>query len=1038
MVAVILFMVTSSSYGKLTSRELGAFQPRPIGPARMGGRITAIAIHPEDPRIFYVGTAGGGLWKTDDLGISFRPVFDKYTMSIGSLAIDPSHPDTIWVGTGEVYVRNTVSIGDGLYRSDDGGKTWKFMGFRDSERIAGIIVHPKESKKVYVCVLGHLWNDHEERGVFMTTDGGKTWSKVLYVDEKTGCADIGIDPQEPDVLYASMWQVRRWPWFFKSGGPGSGFYKSTDGGKTWRKITRGLPDGPLGKIVFDIAPSRPSTLYAIVESRKTALYRSDDMGESWTRVTDKGIFWFRPFYLANIVVDPSDHKRLYNTSLSFAYSTDGGKTWNTGGINPFGGGVHPDQHVLAVRNTNPPVMIVGTDGGVYISYDRGASFEFLNTLPVSQFYHVSVSPHEPYIVCGGLQDNGSWCGPGESLSARGISNSEWFNVGGGDGFYAFIDPTDPDIVFNSWQEGHLQWFHRKTGETRDIRPFPKPGEPKFRFNWNAGIHVSPNNPDRIYIGAQFLFKTEDRGQHWERISPDLTTNNPERLKQGESGGLTRDVTGAENYCTIYSISESPRDENVIWVCTDDGQVHVTTDGGKTWNNVTHNISGVPPETWCSHVEASPHRRETAFLTFDGHRTGDMKTYVLRTDDLGKTWTSLVTENLEGYAHVIKQDPVNPDLLYLGTEFGLFISIDSGKTWAHLTENFPRVAVRDMAFHPKRHDLVIATHGRGIWILDDLTPLRALTNEILAQPASVLPSRPAFIRNPAYLQEFPGNGTYYGENPPGGVTIYYYLKKRHLFGKMMIEIVDANGKVIKTLPTTKRKGINRITWNMRLKPPQAPRTTGLSARFAFGPFVSEGTYTVRLVKGKDVFENTITLKPDPRLPYTKEERTRRHELVMKLYSMAEDTAYFGDALLRLMKDIEKRQHQTRSRSLKKRLKQAYAQLKKLREELMSEGFLSEAKLADHVFELYSSVTGYLGPPTEAQEHYYEFLKVEMDAYKRKFNRITKRVIKELNPRLKRAHLKPVKLLTREEVRQKRGGAISKKAFYIMSQGFTSLF
>ena len=1007
---------------KINSAIFGNLKPRSIGPAVMSGRITDIDCVIKDPRIIYVGSAGGGVWKSTDGGVTFKPVFEKYTMSIGCITIDQNNPDTVWVGTGETWVRNSTSVGTGLYKTTDGGKTWKFMGFKNSERISEIVIHPKNSKIVYVGVLGHLWNSNEERGVYKTTDGGKTWKRILYVDENTGCADLAIDPQEPDILYAAMWQFRRKPYFFTSGGPGSGLYKSTDGGKTWKKLTKGIPKGELGRIAIDVAPSRLSTVYALIEAKETALYRSDDMGETWRKMgTGLGIK-ARPFYFANIKVDPKNHNRIYNTSLFLFMSDDGGKSFTSPlSIEAFFfSKIHPDLHAIWINPNNPDHIIIGTDGGVYISYDRAQHFKFVKNLPVSQFYHVSYDFQYPYWVYGGLQDNGSWRGPSRAFNVVGIQNKDWENVGGGDGFYVFADPYEPHIVYNEWQGGRLQRYNRKTGEMKDIRPLPKKGEPEYRFNWNTPVILSPNDPKVIYMGAQFLLRSKDRGDSWERISPDLTTNDPEKLRQAESGGLTIDNTGAENHCTIVTISESPLDPNVIWVGTDDGNLQITTDGGKTWTNVVKNIPGLPPNTWCACVEASHHDKATAYVVFDGHRTGDMKPYIYKTTDFGKTWVSLATKDIEIYCHVIREDLVNPNLLFLGTEFGLYISIDGGKNWARL-KTLPKVGVRDIAIHPREHDLILATHGLGIQIIDDISPLRHLTSEILNSNAAVLPSRPAVISIPGYLQEFPGHDEFYGPNPPEGAIITYYLKKRHIFGDLRIEIYDSKGNLIKTLPARKERGINRIYWNMRLKPPKTARAPALSARIFFGPTVPEGTYTIKLIKGKKVYTGELKVIPDPGTKHSAEARKLRYETVMKLYRMQEHLAYLADAIADARDkalEIEKNNKKKIGKGLARALRDFAQKLDKIHKSLVQgEGMFSEPKLREKVIDLYSSVSGYGGKPTKSQLIYLDVLEEEIRKIEKKFQMIKNKELPELNKKLLKKRIKPIKILTEEEYRKK---------------------
>jgi len=977
--------------------NFSGLRPRSIGPAVMGGRITAIDSPSSNPKTIYVGTAGGGVWKSVDGGITFKPIFDSFSQSIGSIAVDPNNPNTIWVGTGECNVRNSVSVGTGLYKSDDGGITWKFMGLESSERIAKIMVKPGDSKTVYVCVLGHLWNDSKERGVYKTTDGGKTWKKLLYVNERTGCADMEMDPQEPDIIYASMWEFRRLPWFFTSGGPGSGLYRSKDGGKTWKKIHRGLPEPPFGRIAIAVAPSRPQTLYATVEARKDGgLYRSDDMGENWVKVKDSIFVKMRPFYFSNLVVSPENHKTIYVAGLVLTKSSDGGKSFDF-----VYGSVHSDIHPIWIDPKDPQRIIIGSDGGIYISYNGGGTFRFANNLPVSQFYHVFYDMAHPYNVYGGLQDNGSWYGPSRKYGGS-LTNRDWKNIGIGDGFYVFPHPKNPDIIYYSWQGGNLVRFNRRTREARDIKPMPSdPSEPKYRFNWNAAVALSHHDPNTIYIGAQFLFRSRDMGENWEKISPDLTTNDPNKQRQEESGGITRDVTGAENHCTIVAISESPLDENIIWVGTDDGNLQVTRDGGKHWENVAANVPDLPPHTWVSSVEASHFNPAVAYATFDGHRTGDMKPYVYKTEDFGKTWKRISSPEINGYCHVVKEDLKNPDLLFLGTEFGLFVSIDGGKSWSKVKE-MPPVAVRDLAIHPREADLILATHGRGIMIIDDITPLRALTPQIMEKEAAILPTRPAIQRTTAWEQDFPGDAQFFGENFTDGLYISYYLKKRPIFGHMKIEILDEKGRVVKTLPATKSRGLNRIYWNMRLKPPRAPKGTGLMLFAPFGPMIDEGKYRVRLIKGSKVFEGEIQVLPDPLAGHSLEERRERKALVKDLYSLLEEASDFLNRIKNLKERAEKLSEKTRGK-LRRQLKNLSSRLWKLHGEIINhEGMMAGERLYEKIIGLYSSVISYGGRPTDSQKAYFRVLRKRFEEKRVEAQKILKS-LPGINRKLRRKKL-----------------------------------
>ncbi|HUF79269.1 MAG TPA: glycosyl hydrolase, partial [Thermoanaerobaculia bacterium] len=940
-----------------------------------------------------------------------------------AIEIDPSNPETVWVGTGESCTRNSVSIGRGIYKTTDGGAEWTLMGLGDSERIAAVRVHPRKSDTVWVCATGHLWDGNEQRGVFKTTDGGRTWRKVLFVDQDTGCADLDLDPQAPDVLYAGMWQFRRSPDFFASGGPGSGLYKSTDGGETWAELTQGLPAGEKGRIAVAVAPSRPSRVYATVESEDTALYRSDDLGTSWKRVNNSLNVTIRPFYFSHLVVDPTDHDTVYKPGLFLGISTDAGESF-TSFLSGFSGSVHVDHHALWINPADRKHLVLGTDGGAYISYDQGHTFRMVMALPVSQFYQVSVDDDWPYNVYGGLQDNGSWMGP--SRSPGGIENRDWDNVGGGDGFHTVRDPGDPDYVYSEYQGGEIRRLHLPTGELRELKPYPAEGDPEYRFNWNTPIAFSPHRQGTIYLGAQRLLRSLDHGESWAEISPDLTTNNPEWQRQKESGGLTTDNSTAENHTTIYTISESPVEAGVIWVGTDDGNVQVTRDGGGSWTEVSEAIPGLPERRWISHLSASPHAAGTAFVTVDGHWTGDMTPYVFKTFDYGATWTPLATEVLEGWAHVVKQDPVNPDLVFLGTELGLWISLDGGGRWVRFEGGLPKmVSVQDLAIHPREGDLVIATHGRGIYILDDLTPLRNLTPEVLSQDAALLPSRPAVMVIPAPQQAFGGHENFVGRNPSEAAEIAYYLKRRHLFGDLKVEIYGADGELIKSVPGTKRRGINRVSWPMRLPPPKLPPATSLVPAFE-GPRALEGAYTVKLVKGDQTLTGEVRLVPDPRSPHSEADRLLQQETALDLYRMLERLTYVSDALTDLMDQARDRAGKLPARDRARRAAEGYADaLEAFRTSLVSTseaGWLSgDEKLREELGNLYGGVNSYTGRPTRSQLDRLGVLAGRLEEAGRRFDELAGRR-QEVDAALARAGQEPLVLLTYEawQARQEAGG------------------
>ena len=1027
LVALALAGLPAVAAVEIDSNTFGALTARSIGPAIMSGRIAAIDAVAEDPLTIYAGAASGGVWKSTDAGLIWKPVFDDHSQSIGAIRIDPQDPETVWVGTGEPWTRNSTSVGTGLYKTTDGGDSWQQVGLADSERITRIQVHPEESDTVWVCATGQLWSANEERGVYKTTDGGESWERVLWVDEDTGCSDLSLDPQAPDVLYAGMWQFRRFPDFFDSGGPGSGLYKSTDGGASWRELSEGLPAGEKGRIAVAVAPSRPSRVYAVVEAEETALYRSDDLGESWRRMNDSMNVTMRPFYFAYLVVDPVDFERVYKPGFVLTVSDDGGKSFTSPFTGGFGfGGVHPDHHALWVNPDNPHELVLGTDGGVYVSYDRGSAFRFVRALPVSQFYEVSYDMEWPYNVYGGLQDNGTWMGP--SRSPGGIENSDWKVIGFGDGFHAYRDPNKSDIVYVEYQGGQLMRHHLATGEIKRIQPLPEEGEEDYRCNWNSPIHLSPSDPGTVYFGCQYLFRSRDRGESWERISPDLTTDDPERQRQMESGGLTIDNSTAENNTTIFIISESPKNAEVIWVGSDDGLVHLTRNGGADWTDVTSNIPDLPAGLWVSHLEASPHDEGGALLTVDGHRSGDKTTYVYRTSDFGESWTSLATDDIEGFARVAVQDPVNPDLLFLGTEFGLYVTLDGGGKWARFSGDLPKVPVHDLDIHPREHDLIVGTHGRGIYILDDLTPLRALTQEVLDSKFALLPSRDAVMVLNSPTFGFPGDDEFVGRNPPAAASIVYYQSRRHIFGDLKIEVYDADGELITTLTGGKRKGMNRVAWPMRLKAPKLPPATSLAPAFV-GPRVPEGTYTFKVKKGKETFEGTVSLVKDPRSTHSAEDRAVQQEKALELYALLERLTYTVDATTDLRDQARAHAEELGERNrIARRLTDLADRLEEFRGGLVSTSkagpISGDEKLREKLANVYGAVTGYDGRPTQSQIDRTVVLEGQLEAAESEFADLSAAGdLDTLNAQLRGRGLDELVVMSREawETKQESAGA-----------------
>ncbi|MEO5783866.1 MAG: hypothetical protein ABIQ07_11365, partial [Ginsengibacter sp.] len=648
--AILLY--THSGIAQVSSATFGTMEARQLGPGTMSGRITAIDGNASDGKTLYIGTAGGGVWKSTNAGTSFKPIFDKYCQSIGAIAIDQSKPNIVFAGTGESNMRNSVSIGNGLYRTTDAGDNWTKVGLDSTEHIAKIVIDPKNSDNIYVAAPGPLWSDSKNRGLYKSTDGGKTWDKILYINEKAGVADVAVDPQNPNIVFASTWEFRRFPYAFNSGGTGSGFYKSSDGGKTWKELTNGLPAKPFGRIAFALAPSSPQNMLAIVESEATGLYISSDGGESWKKQSATSNVEARPFYFSVIQVDPKDSKRVYRPAYVFSYSNDGG--YSFADASDEGGWLHSDMHALWINPNNTNQMYLGTDGGVYFSLDKGATWMFIQNLPVGQFYHVSIDNATPYNVMGGLQDNGSWIAP--SSASGGISNSNWKSLYGGDGFWVQPDPNDPNIIYAEAQGATAGRIDKETTKSINIKPQQSTGEDKLRWNWNSPIVIGAANKKNLYIASQYLYKSNDQGRNWTRISPDLTTNDPKKQKQENSGGLSADNTSAENHCTIFTLSESPLDENIIWAGTDDGNLQFTLNAGKTWTNVSKNYiaAGIPAQTWVSSIEPSIFDKNTVYAAFDNHMYGDHKTYVAKSTDMGKTWTMFSSKDFTGFAHKIKE------------------------------------------------------------------------------------------------------------------------------------------------------------------------------------------------------------------------------------------------------------------------------------------------------------------------------------------------------------------------------------------------
>ena len=964
----------------------GDLSARQIGPAVMSGRISDMENHPTDPMIIYAGSAGGGVWKSNDAGTTFYPIFDDHAQSIGAVELDPNDPDnTIYVGTGEPWPRNSVSIGDGLYKSNDGGNNWKKIGLENSERIANIIVNPENSNEIYVAVLGALWSDSNERGVYKSNDGGETWENILFLNNSTGCADLAMDPSNPKILYASMWEFRRTAWSFNSGGDNSALYKSTDGGENWSKIHNGFPEGKLGRLAIGVSKSNPNTLYTVIESEKNedkGLYKSTDGGENWEQKNNDFGITVRPFYFSRIVVDPKDEDIVVKAGLYGSISKDGGETFENLG------NMHADIHDMVFDINNSDIMYVGTDGGVYRSWNKGVTMEIVENLPLSQFYHISVDNEEPYNIYGGLQDNGSWYGP--SFAAGGISAKHWNAVGQGDGFRVLRHPTK-NIIYSEMQGAENVWrYDVDNNLVKTIQPLPVDGYEEYRFNWNTPIETSKNNSDRLYIGSQYVHRSNDTGNTWEIISPDLTTNDPTKQNQEDSGGLSMDNSGAENHTTIFTITESPLNENIIWAGTDDGNIQVTKNGGKSWKNVIGNVSGVPKNTWVYHIEASVHDENTAYVVFDGHTSGDMKAYAYKTNDLGKTWTNIIpNDDVIGFTRNIQEDYENPNLLFLGTELGLYITINGGDRWSKFTKNVPPVAVHYIELQSQTNDLVMGTHGRGVIIIDDISPLREINEDNLSNKLYF------FERDQFEIQEFGGfsdsfgrETQFFGANPSLSCEIQYLLPKRHTFGKMTMEIQDMDGNKITTLNPGKSKGINTVNWSYNMRTPKIAKAKTLSFGGFTSPTVPAGDYKVVIKKGRDTFEKVINVAYKNNAGLSDDDRKFQFETVMKLFNMTEELAYMVYVIDELISN-ENTDDQISSK---------LNELKKSLVITTGDNYVGAAKkqLREKMADLYSKVASSYDKPSANELDNLALIEEEMKSANKRYSKIIKKIKPELMP------------------------------------------
>ena len=854
---------------------------RNTGPAGMSGRVSDVEVALADKNVVYVGGSTGGLFKSADGGITWDPVFDEQNvLGIGAVALFQPNPEIVWAGTGEGNPRNSAGVGRGLFKSVDGGRTWRLMGLERSERIHRILTHPTDPDVVYVGAMGPAWSDGTERGVYRTTDGGETWERVLWRNERTGVGEMVMDPSNPDKLFVAMWQFRRDPWFLTSGGPGSGLFVTHDGGDSWTQLTEsdGLPAGELGRIGLAISPSNPSVVYAAVEATRSELIRSEDGGRSWRTINDEPGIVPRPFYYADLRIDPQNENRIYSLHGSVQVSEDQGRSWRTVVSSQI---VHGDVHELWIDPDDPRRMILGEDGGIAFTYDRGDHWRFVENLPLAQFYHITVDDAVPFNVYGGLQDNGSWYGPSTVWESKGILNAHWRRVGGGDGFSVMPDFNDPERYgYSMSQGGNIQHFDKVTGARRSIRPVHPEGVP-LRFNWNAGLTFDRLERGTIYLGSQFLHRSRDQGRSWEIISPDLSTDDPTKQRAYESGGLTIDASGAEMHTTIISIGPSPLERGLIWVGTDDGNVQITRDGGASWRNVRDNVDGLPAGIWVPDVQPSRHVAGRAYLVAEDHRRGDWTPHVYVTEDYGEDWRSLASSEIDGFVHAIEEDPVSPELLFLGTEFGLRVSFDRGSSWYKYTSGVPSVPIRDLVVHPRDADLVLGTHGRAAIVLDDIRPLRELAGDeaIWTAGAHMFSPPPALDVNVAEAIGYrsTGHAMQQAETRPVGALLSFWAGEG---GAGRLEIADGSGALVYSRALAAEEGVNRITWNLR------PGGDADEAEFPRQMTVFPGTYSVSVSIGDASSSARLSVRGDPRSP------PRRTDLLAKRDALREMNLVVG--------------------------------------------------------------------------------------------------------------------------------------------------
>lgn len=1035
---------------------------RPIGPVNMSGRVADVEGIPGDPNTLYVGSASGGIWKSRDGGLTFEPIFDDQPIaSIGDLALAPSNPAVIYVGSGEANARNSVSFGNGVYKSTDGGQSWTHLGLEDTRHISRVVVSSLDPDVVYVGAMGHFFGPNEQRGVFRSTDGGASWEKVLYLDERHGVSDLDIDPTNPNILYAGLWHFDRKPWTHTTGSEEGGVWKSVDGGTTWTKLEDGLPEGVVGRIGVKVAPSNPEVVYVIAESDEGTLFRSDDRGETFEKVSDNVRIVSRGLYYTDLRVDPVDENRVYAISSRLFLSIDGGKSFER-----ISRSTHVDYHSLWIDPTNPKRIWQGQDGGVAVSYDRGRTWEPIRNLPIAQFYQAFHDDREPfYYVGGGLQDNGTWYGPSRTREPAGILEDDWRMMSFGDAYWVVPHPEIEDLFLSESQAGGIVRTDMRTRQQIDVSPQPRrfDGGPveelEYRFNWNAPIVASPHDPRTVYFAGNVVFKTRDFGDTWDRISPDLTTDDP--AKQGEAGGPAwTENTTAEYHCTIISFAESPVQAGLLWVGTDDGNLQMSRDGGANWTNLIANVPGIPQFSPVSHIEPSRTAAGTAHASFDRHMFDDLRPHLFRTTDFGQTWRRVDTTGIPETAWIwaLREDPRNPQLLWVGTELGLYATYDGGRNWhRHHLKNLPTVSVHDILVHPRENDLILGTHGRALWVFDDATPLQQWNESLAEKPAHLFPVRKS-LRFPSRFTRYGlGDKSHKAPNPPAGALITYHLAEKleppeepqgeagdeataetgveapsedsqvATEERLKIEILDNSGEVIRTLDSEKlgqEAGLNRVAWDLSMdaafqRRPPDPAFTEFRGG-PRGPMVLPGTYTVRLILDEEIFEQPVEVGVDPLVEVSHADLESQFRVATELRDM-QSTLNAGLRGMDVVADqLEARRAALESleQELADEVEQAWKAHDEASEALM--GTLTRAdgkpfwsqgpRLANQIDDLFSNVDSQFAAPTQAQLDLLQELKLAYDAKVEELRAYFGETLPTLNAQLESAGVPPVAIAT----------------------------